>query len=104
MYQHDARHVDVLVKHLGLKQRNSVAEAELEPFDQVQHSKYRSQVARCLYLGQDRSDIIFLVSQSCRRMSNSMQQSFARLKRLVGYLKREREWGTCSVMEAWSKK
>ena len=59
MYQHDPRHVDVLVKDLGLEHGNSVQtpathdatdEEEPEPLDQVQHSKYMSQVARCLFL------------------------------------------------------
>ena len=59
MYQHDPRHVDVLVKDLGLEHGNSVQtpathdatdEEEPEPLDQVQHSKYMSQVARCLFV------------------------------------------------------
>ena len=60
MYQHDPRHVDVLVKDLGLEQGNSVQwpvthdvthdvrEGEPVLLDQVQQSKYRSQVASCL--------------------------------------------------------
>ena len=62
MYQHDPRHVDVLVKDPGLERGNSVqtpptlgvTEEEPEPLDQVQHSKYRSQVARC-FVPQSRS-------------------------------------------------
>ena len=58
MYQHDPRHVDVLVKDLGLEQGSSVhtpvthdaTEEELESLHQVQHSRDRSQVARCLFL------------------------------------------------------
>ena len=52
----------MLVKDLGLDQGNSVQtsathgviEEEPEPLDQGQHSKYRSQVARCWFLSQDR--------------------------------------------------
>ena len=59
MYQHDPRHVDVLVKDLGLEHGNSVQtpatpdameEEESEPLSQVQRQQYRSQVARCLFL------------------------------------------------------
>ena len=59
VYQHDPRHVDVLVKDFGLEHGNSVqtpathdatVEKEPEPLSQVQHSKYKSQVARCLFL------------------------------------------------------
>ena len=86
MYQHDPTHVDVLVKDLGLEHGNSVqtpatrdvTEEEPEPSDQVQHSKYRSQVARCLFLSQTRADKTLIV--------NELRQ------RLVRYLKRQRQW------------
>ena len=64
VYQHDPRHIDVLVKDLGLEHGNSVQtpatpevteEEKPEPLSQVQHHKYRSQVARCLFLSQDRT-------------------------------------------------
>ena len=84
-----------LVKDLGLEHGNSVQtathdvteEEEPEPLSQVQHSKYRSQVARCLFFSQDRADISFIVNELCQRMSSPIQQ------RLVRYLKRERQWG-----------
>ena len=59
VYQHDPRHVEVLVKDLGLEHGNSVQtaaapdaaeEKEPEPLSQDQHHKYRSQVARCVFL------------------------------------------------------
>ena len=61
MYQHDPRHVDVLVKDLGLEHGNSVQtpaapgvleEEESEPLSQDQHHRYRSLVDRCLFLSQ----------------------------------------------------
>ena len=67
VYQHDPRHIDVLVKDLGLENSNSVQtpatpevteEEKPEPLSQVQHHKYRSQVARCLFFSQDRADNI----------------------------------------------
>ena len=102
MYQHDPRHVDVLVKDLGLEHGNSVQtpaapnameEEKSEPLSQDQHHRHRSHVARCLFLSQDRADITFIVNELCQKMSNPNQQSLARLKRLARYLKRERQWG-----------
>ena len=81
--QHDPRHVDVLVKDLGLENGNSVQtpaapdvmeEEESQPLSQVQHQQYRSQVARCLFLSQDRADITFIVNELCQKMSSPDQQ------------------------------
>ena len=101
VYQHDPRHVGVLVKDLGLEHGNSVQtpatpdvreEEESEPLSQAQHQQYRSQVARCLFLSQDRADITFIVNELCQKMSSPNQQSLAKLERLARYLKRERQW------------
>ena len=101
VYQHDPRHVDVLVKDLGLEHCNSVQtpatpdvteEEKSEPLSQDQHQQYRSQAARCLLLCQDRADISFIVNDLCQKMSNPNQQSLARLKRLARYLKSQRQW------------
>ena len=102
MYHHDPRHVDVLVKDLGLEHGNSVQtpaapdameEEESELLSQDQHHRYKSLVARCLFFSQDRADITFIVNELCQKMSNPNQQSSARLKRLARCLKRERQWG-----------
>ena len=102
IYQHDPRHVDVLVKDLGLENGNPVQtpatsdvteEGEPKPLSQDQHRRYRSQVARCLFLSQDRADVTFIVNELCQTMSNPTQQSLAKLKRLTRYLERERQWG-----------
>ena len=60
---------------------HDVAEEGREPLDQVQHSKYRSQVARCLFFSEVRSDVTFILNELSRRMSNPTQQSLAKLKR-----------------------
>ena len=65
------RLIDVLVKDLGLEHGrlvqtpavHDVTDQEPEPLDQTQSSQYRSQVARCLFLSQDRSDITFIVNE-----------------------------------------
>ena len=71
MHQHDARRADVLVKDLGNEHVNSVktpaahdvTDEEAEPLDQTQRSKYRSQVARCVFFSQDRADITNIVNE-----------------------------------------
>ena len=45
--------------------------------DPDQISKYRSHVARCLFLSQDRADIAFAVNELCQKMSDFSQHSFA---------------------------
>ena len=67
-------------------------EEESEPLSQVQHQQCRSQVARCLFLTQDRADMTFIVNELCQKMLSPNQQSLANLKRLARYLKRERQW------------
>ena len=97
----------MFVKDVGLEHGNSVqtpathdvTEEKPEALDQVQHSKCWSQVARCLFFSQDRADIIFIVNELCQRTSNPTQQRFAKLKRLVRYLKRERLWGNIQLWE-----
>ena len=59
--------------------------------DPVHISNYRCHVARCLFLSQDTADITFAVNELCQRMSDPSQHSFTKLKRLVLYLKGERQ-------------
>ena len=60
--------------------------------DSEQISKYRDHVARCSFLSQDRADITVAVKEVCQRMSDPSQHSFSKLKRLVQFLKGERQW------------
>ena len=64
-----------------------VTEEEPGPLDQVQDSECKSQVARCLFLNQDRADITFIANELSLQMSNPTQQSLAKSKR------REGQWG-----------
>ena len=75
MYQHDPRHVDVLVKELGLENGHTVQTPAA--------------------LSQDRADITFIVNELCQTMSSPTQQSLAKLKRLTRYLKRDSDWAGC---------
>ena len=100
LYQHDPRNVDVLIESLGLRNGNTVQTpttddakdenpVQLDP-DQIR--KYRSHVASCLFLSQDRADITFAVNELCRKTSDLTQHSFAKLNRLVRNWKGERQW------------
>ena len=100
MYQHDPRHVDVIVKDLALEHGNSVQtpaapdameEEESELLSQDQHHRFRSLVARCLFLSQDWAHITFIVNELCQKMSHPNQQSLETLKRLARYLKCEKQ-------------
>ena len=93
-YQHDPRHLDVLVESLGLENGNTVQTPIVDDvkdenpvqLDPEQSSRYRSHVARCLFFSQDR-DTKFVVNELCQRMSDLGQQSITKLKQLVRYLK-----------------
>ena len=78
VYQHDPRHVDVLVKDFRLEHGNSVqapathdvTDEEPEPLNQ--HTTQKLQVASCLMFvpQQDGADTTFIVTESCQSMSN----------------------------------
>ena len=92
--------MNALVGSLGLENRNTVQTPTIDDakdenpvwLDPVQISKYRSHVARCLFLSQDRAT--FAVNELRQRMSDPSQHSFSKLKRLVRYLNGERDKGT----------
>ena len=49
-------------------------------------------MARCLFFSRDRADVTFAVNELCQRMTDPSQHSISKLKRLVRYLKGERQW------------
>ena len=99
LYQHDPRHVDVLVESLALENGDAVQTPMVDDvkdenpvwLDSEQISKYRSHVARCVFRSQDRADITFALNELCRRMSDPSQHSFTKLMRLARYLKGQRQ-------------
>ena len=102
MYQHYPRHVDVHVKDLGLEHGNSVQtpatpdvteEEESEPLSQDQHHKYKSQVAKCLFLSQDRADITFIVNELCPKDVESQSTERCKAGKACQLFERERQWG-----------
>ena len=100
LYQHDPRHLDVLVESLGLENGNTVQTTKIDDvkdenllwLDSEQISKYKYHVARCLFLSQDRADRTFATNELCQIMSDPSQHSFTAVKWLVRYLKGERQW------------
>ena len=95
----DPRHVEILIKEMGLEEANSVNtpgvkdrerdEKNEQPLDRAEASLYRSCVARANYLAQDRADIAYAVKEACRDMANPKASSWEKIKRVVRYLKRE---------------
>ena len=76
--------VDVLIESLELEIGNTVQtpigddvkDENPVQLDPEQISKYRSHVARCLFVSQDRADITFAVNELCQKMSDPTQYSF----------------------------
>ena len=85
LYQHDLRHVDVLVESPGLDIEKTVQTPITDDVkdenplwsDSEQIIKNKSHVARCcLFLSQNRADMTFAVNELCQRMSDLSQHSF----------------------------
>ena len=95
----DPRHVEILIKEMGLGEANAVktpgvkdrdkGEHGEQPLDKAEASMYRSCVARANYLAQDRPDIAYAVKEACRDMANPTTSSWEKVKRVVRYLKGE---------------
>ena len=61
VYQHDPRHVDELVKDLGLENGNDVTDEEPDPWTKCNPSEYRWQVAECVPRSRTVSDVTSVV-------------------------------------------
>ena len=98
MYQHEPRHVDVLVESLEFENGNTVQTPIIDDVknpvwrDSEQINKYRSHVARCLFFSQCKTDVTSAANELCQSMLDPSQHSFFALKRLVRYMKGERQW------------
>ena len=79
LYQHDPRHVDVLVESLGLESGHTV---QIPILDNVIDEN------PAWFLSQDRADRTFAVNELWQ-MSDPSQHSFSKLKRLDRYLQGE---------------
>ena len=54
---------------------HDVTESDAGPLYGALHSRCRSQVARCLFLSQDRADMTFIVNELCQKMSSRSTES-----------------------------
>ena len=99
-YEADPRHVEIMIKQLGLenckscktpnekKKSADIARAlESKLLDPVKSSMYRSLVMRGSYLAQDRMDIAETVKTLARHMVSPNEEDWADLKRLGRFLK-----------------
>ena len=115
-YKHDARHVDVLVEEFNLSRckpistpvasggprgggekkeddhEDAFGDRDGKVADWAAISAYRSHVARANYIAQDRPDIGYAVCALCQEMAAPTIGALRRLKRLVRYLKGQRQW------------
>ena len=116
-YKADPRHVEIVVKELGLQDSKAVRtpynhesqEDDDEELDDSQALRYRACVARLNYLAQDRSDIQYPVKELCRFMSRPTQGDWRNLIRMGKYLKGRKEmavkyWyqGKNDVLTTWT--
>ena len=97
----DRRHVDLLIRNLGLENAKGVDTPDLKkPVEQQMleskstlltkdlASMFRSSVMRAAYLSQDRPDLSHAVKNLSRKMVSPTESSLADLKRLGRYLKK----------------
>ena len=93
-YESDPRHVQILVRELGLQDAKDVVtpgvtrkfdpESALLSVQEV--SRYRSLVMRANYLSLDRPDVSYTAKELARKMSEPNQDDWVGLKRLVRFL------------------
>ena len=95
-YCFNTRYVDVLVESLGLKNGNTVQTPtvdEVKDENPVRLTQNKPKyVARRLFLSQNKADITSAVNELCQKMPHPSHHSFSKLKRLVWYLKGQRQW------------
>ena len=97
LYEADPRHVEILIKELGLTNAKSVCtpgtkeegrtkEDHQTALRDEEASLYRGMTARLNYFAADRPDIAFSVKELARTMSAPTKGCWERLKRLTRYL------------------
>ena len=94
-YEPDQRHVDLVVRGLGLEAAKGAATPGEQKWEEDENAeelgpeearKFRGHAARLNYLAADRSDIAFSVKEVCRGMAKPTKGDWKKLKRLVRYL------------------
>ena len=99
-YKADHRHVEIIIKDLGLESAKSAAtpcvekkdlEGQEDELEDQRSLRYRSCVTRINYLAQDRSDIQYAAKELCRFMSKPTEADWKKLIRMGRYLKGHKE-------------
>ena len=92
-YEADPRHVQILVRELGVTEAKPVSspgtaqpDQDYKPLSPERTQVYRSLTMRAAYLSMDRPDIIYAVKEAARDMSKPDEKSRLKLKRLARYL------------------
>ena len=95
-YEPDARHVQILMKQLGItstsknlgqpgsKRERDAAE---EPLSAEETTLYKSCAMRLIYLAMDRVDIQFTAKELARRVQSPTKEDMQHMKKCVRYLK-----------------
>ena len=108
-YEADPQHVQTLLRELKLEtaagRASPGAKEEDEgkdgsPLSPTETTRFRALAARANYLAQDRPDIAFACKEVCRRMSSPCEADWAKVKRLVRYL---RDNPTCTYKYSWQR-
>jgi len=94
-YEADQRHAELIVADAGLNMASgqratpgvkaNLDEAS-EPLNAEETTRYRSSVARAIYLSQDRPDILYAVKELSRNQCNPTERDTQAVKRLARYL------------------
>ena len=95
-YEADPQHAQLLLRELkldkaagrtspGTKEENEEKDGQL--LSPSEATRFGGLAARANYLAQDRADIAFASKELCRRMSSPCDGDWAKLKRLVRYLR-----------------
>ena len=99
-YEADPRHVELLVRDLGLEGATPISSPGLklsahategteegeEDLDPEDHRLFRACAARANYLSLDRPDITFAAKECCRHMMKPTRRAMSALKRITRYL------------------
>ena len=97
LYEPDPRHVEIVVRELGLKDSKSVVspgvkrpqvlDEDNKHLEPALATKFRQIIARCNFLCQDRPDIVYACKDAARGMAKPRLEDWEKLIRIGKYLK-----------------
>ena len=96
LYRADPKHVQILVKELGLEAeskgtdaasaRDEGKEDDGNVLDKMDATKFRALAARANYLAQDRFDLQYAAKEACRCMASPTVGGMKKIKRIARYV------------------